>query len=143
MENIDENSKKFVAILNKKIETWKLFNALWHITAWLCANYKDINEMTFLKYKDKDNNIHPNISHFPFIILKADNSNQIRKVRNECIKRNISFWDFTNTMTIWTSKEQLESTSNTFEADLEYFGIVMFWNTDELNEFTGKLSLFK
>jgi len=139
----DENSKRFIALLNKKIPFGNLLNALGHMTAGLAGgNSKDI-DMCFLQYKDKEDGIHPNISHFPFIVLKADNSNQIRTVRNEAIKRGIIFTDFTSTMTIGTSEEQQIKTKDTSEIDLEYYGIVLFGDTSELKEFTGKFSLFK
>jgi len=76
-------------------------------------------------------------------VLKVDNSSQIRKVRAEALARKISFNDFTSTMTVGTSEEQIERTKNTAEADLEYWGICMFGKTEELREFTGKFSLFQ
>ena len=118
-------------------------NALWHMTAGLAWETWNSAEMCFLQYFNADNGSHPSISHFPFIILKTDNSNKIRKVREECLSRNIPFGDFTSTMIVGTSAEQQAATKNTSEADLEYFGIVMFWETDELREFTGKFSLYK
>lgn len=139
----NENSKRFIAILNKKIEPGRLMNALGHITAGLARGSNKSDEMCFLQYHDKNGGVHPNISHFPFIVLKADNSNKIRKVRNECIARNIPFSDFTNTMTIGTSQEQQDATSKTPEEELEYYGIVLFGATDELKEFTGKFSLYQ
>ncbi len=139
----DENSKRFIAILNKKIEPGRLMNALGHITAGLSGASGKANEMCFLQYEDKDGTFHPNISHFPFIVLKADNGNKIRTIRNECIARNIPFSDFTSTMTIGTSEDQQNATKNTPEAELEYYGIVMFGNTEELKEFTAKFSLFQ
>ena len=139
----DENSKRFIAILNKKVEPGRLMNALGHITAGLSNGSEKSDEMCFLQYQDKDGGTHPNISHYPFIVLKADNSNKIRKVRNECIERNIPFSDFTSTMTIGTSQEQQDATKNTSEEELEYYAIVLFGSTDELREFTGKFSLYK
>ena len=138
----DENSKRFVAILNKKIPVGKLLNALGHMTAGLVGGFGNAAELYFLDYLDKDGGIHKNISHFPFIVLKADNSNQIRKVRNEVIAKNINFTDFTSTMTIGSSQEQLEGTKNINEADLEYYGLCLFGPTDVLKEFTAKFSLF-
>jgi hypothetical protein len=67
----DETTKKFVAVLNKKVETGKLMNALGHMTAGLAGGFGKGHEMSFLEYRDGDGGIHPNISHFPFIILKA------------------------------------------------------------------------
>lgn len=139
----DENSKRFIAILNKKIETGKLMNALGHITAGLAGGSGKAEEMCFLEYKDKNGGIHPNISHFPFIVLGADNSNQIRIVRSEAISRGISFTDFTNTMTVGTSQEQVNATEATPESELEYFGICLFGPTEVLREFTKKFSLFR
>jgi hypothetical protein len=139
----DENSKRFVAILNKKVEPGRLMNALGHITAGLAGGSRKSDEMCFLQYQDKDGGIHPNISHFPFIVLRADNSNKIRAVRNECVTRGIPFSDFTSTMTLGTSQEQQDATMNMPEAELDYYGIVMFGETAVLKEFTGKFSLYQ
>lgn len=91
----------------------------------------------------KSGGTHPHISHFLFIVLKADNSNSIRKVRAEAIARNILFSDFTSTMTIGTSADQQNATRNTCEKELEYYGIALFGSTNELKDFTGKFSLFR
>src|SRR3989344_4887775 len=117
----DENSKRFIAILNKKIEIGKLMNALGHMAAGLAGGFNQSQEMSFLEYTYKDNGVHPNISHFPFIILRAENSNQIRKVRDEALIKKILFTDFTSTMTIGTSADQQERTRNTPEQELEYY----------------------
>jgi hypothetical protein len=138
----DENSKKFVAVLNNKVEVGKLMNALGHMAAGLAGGFGQGDNMNFLQYIDKDGGVHPKISHFPFIILKAENSNQIRKIRNEALQRNILFTDFTSTMTVGTSADQIERTKNTPEAELEYWGVCMFGDASELKEFTGKFSLF-
>lgn len=139
----NETTKRFIAVLNKKVEPGRLMNALGHMTAGLAGGSGKAEEMCFLQYEDKDGGTHPNISHFPFIVLKADNSNKIRRVRDECLVREIPFSDFTSTMTVGTSQEQQDATQATAEADLEYWGIVMFGSTDELREFTGKFSLYQ
>jgi len=139
----DENSNVLLSVLNKKVETGKLMNALGHITAGLAGGSNKTDEMCFLQYQDKEGGSHPNISHFPFIVLKVDNSNKIRKVRNEAIDRNIPFSDFTSTMTVGTSQEQQDATRKTSEEELEYYAIVLFGGTEELKEFTGKFSLYQ
>lgn len=139
----NERTYRFVAILNKKIETGKLMNALGHMTAGLAGGYGKGNEMCFLQYEDKNGGKHPNISHFPFIVLAADNSNQIRNVRNEAIARHIIFTDFTSTMTVGTSMEQVKKTKETPETELEYWGICLFGPTEIIKEFTKKFSLFQ
>ena len=138
----NENSKRFIAILNKKVESGKLMNALGHMTAGLAGGSDKSEEMCFLEYQDKDGGVHPNVSHFPFIVLKADNSNKIRTVRKEAMARGIPFTDFTSTMTVGTSQEQQDRTKETSEEELEYYGICLFGSTQELKEFTGKFSLY-
>ena len=139
----DENSHRFLAVLNKRVEIGKLMNALGHMTAGLTGQVGNPSKMYFLEYKDKDGSVHPGISHFPFIVLAAENSNQIRTARNEAIKRGVALTDFTSTMTIGTSEEQVNATASTQESDLEYWGICLFGPTDELRQFTKKFSLFK
>ena len=55
----NENSKRFIAILNKKIETGRLMNALGHMTAGLAGKVGVGEDMCFLEYKDKDEGIRP------------------------------------------------------------------------------------
>jgi len=138
----DENSYRFIAVLNKKVETGILMNALGHMTAGLAGKVCQ-QDMQFLEYRDKNGGSHPGISHFPFIVLVAENSNKIRTARKEAIARGIPFTDFTSTMTIGRSQQQLDATEATLEAELEYFGLCLFGKTEVLKEFTGKFSLFK
>lgn len=139
----DENKKKFVAVLNGKIEHGNIMNALGHMTAGLAGCYGLREDMCFLEYKDKDGGVHPHVSHYPFIVLKADNGNQIRRVRTQAIARGIPFTDFTSSMTGGTSKEQVARTVEIAEEDLEYWGVCLFGDTEELGIITGKFSLFR
>lgn len=139
----DENAKRFIAVLNKKVEIGRLMNALGHMTARLVAQIDDVKELCFLDYHDANGGIHPAISHYPFIVLRADNANKIRKVRDELIQRQIPFTDFVDTMTIGTSAEQRQATAERIESELDYFGICMFGDTEELKKITGKFTLFR
>jgi hypothetical protein len=134
---------KFVAVLNKKIPVGNLMNALGHVTAGLAASYPKPPDMRLDNYQDADGNPHPNISDNPFIILQADNSNKIRSLRQALIEANVHFVDFTSTMTEGTYLEQQERTKATPEAELEYYGIVMFGEIEKLNALTKKFSLWR
>ncbi len=139
----DEKTKRFIAVLNKKIEPGRLFNALGHMAVGLGGGSGKAEEMRFAQYLDKDNGIHPKISDYPFIVLRADNSDQIRTVRQEALARGIPFTDFTDKMTVGTAYEQHQTMEATSEAELEYYGICLFGPTDTLREFTKRFSLFK
>lgn len=135
-------TNKFVAVLNKKIEPGKLMNALAHMSAGVVASYPEVSQMRFSSYFDKDGGDHKSISDHPFIILKADNSNKIRTLREELMAQQIHFVDFTSTMTVGTYLEQQERTKNTPESELEYYGICMFGNAAQLSTLTRKFSLW-
>ncbi len=139
----DQLKNKFVAVLNEKIPVGVLMNALAHMAAGLSAGYPDIATMRFDDYVDKDGNHHKSISDHPFIILQAENSNQIRNLRKDLIFAGVCFTDFTSTMTVGTYAEQKERTKQTAEANLEYYGICMFGDKETLNELTRRFSLWR
>lgn len=143
MDQTEELKNKFVAVLNKKVPVGNLMNALGHMAAGLAGSYSNLPEMRFDNYFDKDGNKHQAISDNPFIILQADNSNQIRNLRNQAVEIGIHFVDFTSTMTVGTYKEQQERTKNTPEAELEYYGICMFGSKESINGITRKFSLWR
>lgn len=133
---------KLVAVLNKKVEPGKLMNALGHMATGLGAKLADHTELRLDGYIDKDGNEHKNISDNPFIVLSADNSNKIRTLRNVLIGQGIFFVDFINTMTVGTFEDQKARTSQTPEAELEYYGICFFGEKEKLSELTRKFSLW-
>lgn len=135
-------TNKFVAVLNKKIDTGKLMNALAHMAAGVTGSYPDVSSMRFDSYFDKDGNDHKSISDHPFIILRADNGNQIRTLRENLVEAGVHFVDFTSTMTVGTYEEQKERTRQTPEVELEYYGLTAFGPVHLINPLTKKFSLW-
>ena len=134
---------KFVAVLNKKVPAGQIMNALAHAAAGLAGSYDKVEEMRFDDYIDKDGNKHSHISDNPFIVLQADNGNQLRTLRNNLIEAGVHFNDFTSTMTVGTYAEQQERTSQTPEAELEYWAVCMFGEAEKLAALTKKFSLWR
>jgi hypothetical protein len=136
---------KFVAVLNKKVDPGVVMNALAHMSLGVVATAtpEELSNMGFIDFTDKDGDIHKSISKNSYVILRADNSNQIRTLRNAAKEKGIHFIDFTSSMTGDTYVEQLEKTKNTPEVELEYYGIVMFAPKHEFEELTGKFSLWR
>lgn len=141
--NTQPLTHKLVVVLNKKIPVGTLMNALAHMAAGLSASYPDISEMRFDNYVDKDGGEHKSISDYPFIVLRADNSNKLRTLRQNLIEKGIHFNDFTSTMTVGSYVEQKERTKNTPEEELEYYGVCIFGPTDTVSDLTRKFSLWK
>ncbi len=127
--------------MNEKIEPGIIMNALAH----MCIGFgSEVGKepLRLSNYIDADEGSHPHISEMPFMILKA-NSNKIRGLRLAAQERGIRFVNFTNTMTIGTYVEQLERMKQTKEADLIYYGIVLFGDWEIVSELTRKFSLWK
>ncbi len=134
-------ANKLVAVMNEKIESGIIMNALAH----MCIGFgSEIGKesLRLTNYIDADGGNHPDISEMPFMILKA-NSNKIRALRQAALETGIKCVDFASTMTIGTYAEQLERTKQTKEADLIYYGVVLFGDWDKVSELTRKFSLWK
>lgn len=144
MNNRDITTHKFVAILNKKVAIGKAMNVLGHMTVSLVAQAspQEIDEMAIVDYQDKDNNSHK-ASKDSFVVLRADNGNQIRNVRNAAKEMGIKFIDFAHTMQEGTYVEQLDRTSQTSESELEYYGILLFGRIEDISSITKKFSLWQ
>ncbi len=134
-------ANKLVAVMNEKIEPGVIMNALAHMCIGFGATI-GAEPLRLTNYIDADGGNHPSISEMPFMILKT-NSNKIRNLRKLAQEADISFVDFTDTMTIGTYKEQLEKTLHTAEENLVYYGIVLFGDWNKISELTRKFSLWK
>lgn len=132
---------KLVAVLNEKIESGVIMNALAH----MCIGFgADIGKelLRLSNYVDANGGTHPHISEMPFMILKA-NSNKLRALRLAAQTAGIPSVDFTDTMTIGTYLEQLDRTKQTKEEELIYYGVVLFGKWEKVSELTKKFSLWK
>lgn len=137
----DTFQNKLVAVLNKSIETGKIMNALAHMCIGLGSAINK-GDLRLTDYKDADGGSHPFISEIPFIIL-SENSNKIRKLRQEAMANNIIFNDFTDTMTVGTYQEQIERTAQVKDENLIYYGIVLFGEWNKVTDLTRKFSLWR
>lgn len=134
---------QFVCVLNKKIDPARLLNALGHMTAGLVYQYRNnFAPMRFRDFIDKSKTVHPTTSENGFIILRAENSNQIRTLRNKLIEEKTPFTDFTQTMVGGNYATQQDNFDITPEENLEYYGVCFFMNKDTSREFTKKFSLY-
>jgi len=143
MLNYIPTTDQFVCVLNKKIEPAKLLNALGHMTAGLVSQYQNnLTPMRFRDFIDKSKSVHPTTSENGFIVLRAENSNQIRTLRNKLINEKTPFTDFTQTMVDGNYAAQQDNFDKTLEQDLEYFGVCFFMNKEKAKELTKRFSLY-
>ena len=145
MNNRDITSHKFVAVLNKKVDPGKAMNALAHMSVGLMVgtSAEEMQDMAFSDYIDKDGGRHPNLSKNSYVILRAENSNQLRTLRQQALEAGVRCTDFTDSMQEGTYLEQIERVKNIPEAELNYVGVCLFGPIETLNGLTRKFQLWK
>jgi hypothetical protein len=134
-------TNKLVAIINKDTEIGTAMNALAHMAIGLGAQLNN-EVLQLINYQDKDGNIYPNISQMPFIILRGKSA-EIKKAIISAKEQKLQYSIFTNTMTNGTYQEQLHNTLATPEAQLQYYGAVLFGQWEIVSQITKKFSLYK
>ncbi|MBA2727985.1 MAG: DUF2000 domain-containing protein [Parachlamydiaceae bacterium] len=133
---------KLVAVVNKKIETGVLMNALAHMCLGFGA-HTGPEKLHLIDYKNAEGFVYPNISKMPFIILREDNSNKIAKLLMEAKENGIQYSVFTNTMTEGTWEDQEARTLASKPEEIVYYGIVLFGLSEIVTNMTKKLSLLR
>lgn len=127
--------------MNEKVEPGVIMNALAHMCIGFGAEIGK-EPLQLIDYIDADGGVHSSISRMPFMILKG-NSNKIKALKEVAEDAGIDIVTFTDTMTKGSYLDQLERMKNTHEADLIYYGIVLFGDWAKVSELTKKFSLWK
>lgn len=134
---------KMVALINKNLEPGVALNAIGHIALGLGARLAATQQAChFLDFSDADGGKHPSVSGLPLIVLRGTSGN-IRSLRFEVTSRGMLCVDFVNTMTGGSWEEELSRTKETSEADLDYYGILIYGPNEELSPLTRKFSLYR
>ncbi|WP_395748838.1 DUF2000 domain-containing protein [Prosthecobacter sp.] len=138
-----KTDKKFVAIINRKKPLHEILNALAHTSAGITSVISDPESTCFLNYMDGDGGSHPAISHHPFVILQADNSNQVRKARNAALELGLKVNSFVGQMFGVSAEDQLQKTAAAKGEDIDYVLAVLFGDAETMQQVTKKYSLFR
>lgn len=137
-----DNAKKFVVVLNKKLAPSTLMNALGHVTAGLGSKVGP-DEPDYLDYKCPAGGFTSAISRYPFIVLAAPNGNQVRKLTEECVRQDIPSNAFVTAMLGASAEEQMAATEQATEQDLEFVAVAVFGAAEQLDPLTRKFSLWR
>lgn len=139
----EQTDKKFTAIINRKKPLHEILNALAHTSAGITSVINDAEATRFLNYVDGDGGSHPAISYHPFVILQADNSNQIRKARATALELGLKVNSFVGQMFGTSAEDQLQKTAAAKGDDIDYVLIVVFGDAGLVQQVTKKYSLFR
>lgn len=137
-----DNECKFICVLNKKTPTPLAMNALAHVTVGLASMLSD-GERDLLEYVSRTGEFTSLISRWPFIVLQAKNSNQLRQLQQSCSIKNLPFNAFTSSMVGASAMEQISKTAALDEEQLEFWAVAVFGTALDLAEPTKRFSLYK
>lgn len=135
--------KKIVGIIASNVEPSVALNVIGHLSVAI-GKYSDKEIMGQPIITDKTGVNHLGISKFPFIITKV----KAGKLKNaiDMAKRNSNLLvaDYPKDMLeTRTDDELIESISGKENDKLEYLGAVIYGDTKDVNEITGKFQLWR
>ena len=135
--------KKIVAILASNVEPSIALNVIGHL-AIAIGKYSEKDIMGKPIITDKSGVEHLGISQFPFIITKV----KMGKLKNaiDLAKQNSKLLvaDYPREMLETRTDEELVSSVSSKENEkLEYLGAIIYGDTKDVNEITGKYQLWK
>ena len=135
--------KKIVGVIATNVDAPTALNVIGHLAVSI-GKYSDNEIMGKPLISDKSNVNHLGISKFPFIITKV----KAGKLRNAIDKAkenpNLLVADYPRDMLeTRTDEELVESITSKSNDELEYLGAIIYGNTNDVNEITGKFQLWK
>ncbi len=138
----DYREKKTVIVVRSDLETGVAMNVVGHLA--LTIGHGGENIMGRDVLMDASHIEHRGISRYPVIITKAKRSKirgAIEKARNNT---NIIFADYPMQMLETGHDDELaEALEKCPEPELEYLGAIFYGESREVDEITGKFSLYR
>lgn len=135
--------KKIVGVLATNLDVTVALNVIGHLAISI-GKYSNIEIMGKQVITDKTGVKHLGISQFPFIVTKVKPSKLKATIEKAKSNPNLLIADYPKDMLeTRTDDELVESISSKEESELEYLGAIIYGDTKDVNEITGKFQLWK
>lgn len=135
--------KKIVGIVATNVDPAIALNVIGHL-AIAIGKYSESEIMGKPTITDKSGINHLGISKFPFIITKVKPSKLASAIEKAKSNPNLLIADYPKDMLDTRTDEELVASINSKENNqLEYLGAIIYGNTTDVNEITGKFQLWK
>lgn len=135
--------KKIVGIIATNVDPSVALNVIGHLSISI-GKYSEPEIMGQKTITDASGINHLGISRFPFIITKVKPSKLAATIEKAKSNPNLLVADYPRDMLeTRTDEELVESISNKENEKLEYLGAIIYGDTKEVNEITGKFQLWK
>jgi hypothetical protein len=133
---------KITIVLNKHLESWEAFNAATHIAAYIGNRLGD-NFATGPSFTTQDGVLHPRNSQFAIIILRAKPT-QLHGLMAKTRDSGLLYHGFFREMIETTSDQEIETMLSTkLDTDLEYLGIGLFGDTNQVDTLTKSYQVWR
>lgn len=140
---MNHEDKKIVGIIASNVEPSVALNVIGHLSVAI-GKYSDEEIMGQPIITDKTGINHLGISKFPFIITKVKAGKLKNAIDMAKCNPNLLVADYPKDMLeTRTDDELVESISGKENDKLEYLGAVIYGDTKEVNEITGKFQLWR
>lgn len=135
--------KKIVGIIATNVDAAVALNVIGHLSVAI-GKYSDEKIMGRSIITDKSGINHLGISKFPFIVTKVKAGKLKAAIEKAKNNPNLLVADYPKDMLETKTDDELVASINTKENEkLEYLGAVIYGNTEDVNEITGKFQLWK
>ncbi len=134
--------KKIVGIIATNVDAATALNVIGHLAVSI-GKYSDAEIMGKKTLTDASGVDHLGISRFPFIVTKVKPSKLKAAIDKAKENKNLLVADYPRDMLeTRTDEELINSVASKENDNLEYLGAIIYGNTEEVNEITGKFQLW-
>ena len=138
-----DNQFKWVVVINRKCAMARILNALGHLALGMPSLIDSEAAKLFHPYEGSDAKHIGHLSHWPVIVLQANNSSQLRVLRTAAMTANLPCQSFVESMIGQSAEQQIQATRTTDLEKQEFVAVMLFGESDkELRPLTKRFSLF-
>lgn len=135
--------KKIVGIIASNVEPAVALNVIGHLAISI-GKYSDDEIMGKQILTDKSGINHLGISKFPFIITKVKSGKLRTAIESAKTNPNLLVADYPKEMLdTRTDEELVEAISKKDNENIEYLGAIIYGNTKDVDEITGRFQLWR
>jgi len=136
-------SKRLVIVVRKDLPGWQAANTIAHISAYIGKKLGD-SFGTGEFFQTMDGKPFPRNSQYPFIIKRANSSEQLQNVLMKAREENLLHHAFIREMIETTDDAEIETIlSAKTEDEIEMLGVGVFGEHDVVNAITKKFGLWE
>lgn len=141
-----DNTRKFIAVVNRNADRGALQNATLHAMIGLMTKLQQLSrtdDTDMLEYDMPGGLPSVWLSTYPVIVLRSKNSSQLNTLRSkaESVPGVVCNY-FTNAMNCGSAEEQRQKARTTPIEQQEFLAVVLFGEAETLAEMTKKFSIY-